>query len=144
VVFFRNIPLILQVFFWYAFIDHLPATRGAYELAGMTLGNRGIYAPAPHVGGWYLLVAAPCVLVAVIVPVWMGSSGRLSLAFRLGRLRLWRVGVALGSLGLAIAVVVAGPIPGHPLLDIPKLTGLNIRGGLRISPELSAMAIAMA
>lgn len=142
--FFRNIPLILQVFFWYAFIGHLPATRGAYEFAGMTLSNRGIYAPAPNVGGWYLLVAALCVLAAVIVPLWMGASRRLALAFRPERLRLWRVGAALGSLGLAIAVVVAGRIPGQPLLDIPKLTGLNIRGGLRISPELSAMAIAMA
>ncbi|TJX20598.1 MAG: ABC transporter permease, partial [Mesorhizobium sp.] len=40
---FRNIPLILQVFFWYAIITHLPTPRAAHEAWGMLLTSRGLY-----------------------------------------------------------------------------------------------------
>ena len=39
---FRNIPLILQVFFWYALITHLPTPRAAHEAFGMLLTSRGL------------------------------------------------------------------------------------------------------
>jgi len=50
----RNIPLLLQLFFWYAlFTETLPRPRHAWEpLAGVFLSNRGMHLPWPvHEGG---------------------------------------------------------------------------------------------
>ena len=37
-----------------------------------------------------------------------------------------------------------GRVPDTPLLSFPELRGLNIREGIRLPPELAALAIAMA
>ncbi|MGV6873936.1 amino acid ABC transporter permease [Pseudochelatococcus sp. B33] len=139
--FFRNIPLILQVFFWYAFVTHLPAPRGAYDFGGLKLSSRGIYAPVPNVDGGYLLASAVCLLAAIVVPLWLGGTRRI--ARPPGERRSLRLVAFLGLLALAVLVFVAGRVPGEPLFSVPQLQGLNLRGGVRISPEFSALVIAM-
>src|SRR6185436_14369135 len=49
VEFFRNTPLLVQLFFWYALINEaLPAPREALNpLPGLYLSNRGIFFPLP-------------------------------------------------------------------------------------------------
>ena len=49
VEFFRNTPLLVQLFFWYAVItETLPAAREALNpLPGVFLSNRGIFFPLP-------------------------------------------------------------------------------------------------
>lgn len=49
VEFLRNVPLLVQLFFWYALItETLPAPRQALEpLPGVFLTNRGIFLPLP-------------------------------------------------------------------------------------------------
>lgn len=140
--FFRNIPLILQVFFWYAFVTHLPAPRGAYELWGLKLSSRGIYAPVPNADGWHLAAAALLLAAAVVAPVWLASTGRIARPPE--QRRVLRIASFLGFFVLAALVFLAGRVPGEPLLDMPQLQGLNLRGGLRISPEFSALTVAMA
>src|SRR5690606_2129384 len=45
---------------------------------------------------------------------------------------------------LAIAALIAlGRVPDTALIELPQLTGLNIRGGLRVSPEFAALLIAI-
>jgi His/Glu/Gln/Arg/opine family amino acid ABC transporter permease subunit len=43
---FRNIPIILQVVFWYAILTHLPSPREAYQFGSAIVSNRGIMLPA--------------------------------------------------------------------------------------------------
>lgn len=139
--FFRNIPLILQVFFWYAFVTHLPPPRGAYELWGLRLSSRGIYAPLPNVEAWHLLAAALCLLAAAIVPLWLGRTRRIARPPE--ERRTMRLAAFAGLLALSVLVFLAGRVPGEPLLSVPQLQGLNMRGGMRVSPEFSALVIAM-
>ncbi|MBN9220297.1 MAG: ABC transporter permease subunit [Mesorhizobium sp.] len=139
---FRNIPLILQVFFWYALIRHLPTPRAAHDLWGVLLTSRGIYIPAPNVGGAAMLAAAMAVIAAIALVLWLGRTSRL------GRPVGERLGVQLAggaaALACAAAILAAGRLPDLPLLDFPSLQGLNLRGGFRIPPEFSALAIAIA
>ena len=49
---FRNIPLLLQIFFWYfAVLGALPSVRESMSLgAGIEFNNRGLYLPGPVLG----------------------------------------------------------------------------------------------
>ena len=139
---FRNVPLILQVFFWYALITHLPTPRAAHAAWGVMLTSRGLYVPVPNVGGVAMTAAAIAVVAAIALPVWLGRTSRLSqpVGDRLG-IQLAGVAAALAS---AAIILVLGRLPEVSLLDFPALQGLNLKGGLRIPPEFSALAVAIA
>ncbi|MBZ9850384.1 ABC transporter permease subunit [Mesorhizobium sp. CA14] len=139
---FRNIPLILQVFFWYAVITHLPTPRAAHEAFGMLLTSRGLYLPIPNVGRAALVAAVVAIIAAVALPAWLGRTSRLSqpIGERLG-IQLTAAATALAT---AAVILAFGRLPDLPLLDFPALQGLNLKGGLRIPPEFSALAIAIA
>lgn len=140
--FFRNIPLILQVIFWYAVFTRLPPPRGTLDAWGFLLSNRGLYAPLPNVGAPAIIVTAAAVIAAIWLPIWLGRTERLD------RPRERRLPIQLGSAAIALlcafAALWAGRLPDAPLLDMPRLQGLNLRGGLRIPPEFMALAVGMA
>ena len=138
---FRNIPLLLQIFFWYfAVLGTLPGPRQAVNIADLVyMSNRGIMLPAP--------IFAPG-------SGWIGVALLLALAivFLLAR---WarRRQAATGQIFpvLPVALVL---IPGLPLLaylatgmpvswDIPELGGFNFRGGIQAIPELGALLFAL-
>ena len=55
----RDIPLLLQLLFWYALLQGLPAPRSAWQIGGAVfLSNRGIklpvldWEPAHTLGRW--------------------------------------------------------------------------------------------
>jgi His/Glu/Gln/Arg/opine family amino acid ABC transporter permease subunit len=139
---FRNIPLILQVFFWYAIITHLPTPRAAHEAWGMLLTSRGLYVPVPNVGDIAFAAAILAAISAIALPLWLGRTSRLSQPFgeRLGI----QLAAAATALATAAVILALGRLPDGPMLDFPTLRGLNLQGGLRIPPEFSALAIAIA
>ena len=66
---FRNIPVLLQLFFWYAlFYEILPSPRQALNpFFGVFLSNRGLVfaVPQTHPAYWYMLLAFFITCVAV-------------------------------------------------------------------------------
>lgn len=140
--FFRNIPLILQVIFWYAVLTRLPPPRSAYEASGFMLSNRGLYLPVPNLTGPAFLALAIAVIAAIALPIWLGRTSLLKCEPE-ERRPLQYCAAAL-ALVLALAALLIGRLPDMPLLDLPQLQGLNVRGGLRISPEFTALVVAMA
>jgi len=132
---FRNVPLILQAFFWYAVMTHLPSPRQAIPLSGIGfISNRGIMLPALDMG-W-----ADLGLLAA------GSVAALWLARRLGRDGVPRAGLitAGGFLVLFAVLLLTGRTPDAPLVSLPVLKGLRFVGGFAIKPEFSALLIALA
>jgi general L-amino acid transport system permease protein len=146
VEFFRNTPLLVQLFFWYfAVILKLPKLGTQDELTAFVLpgpsylSNRGVALIWPRAtdrfGAWlpYLLAAA-----AVVVILWflrrrgIHRTGRPSFSF------LWIVTafVLIPAVGWLL-------VPGNPLyLDRPTLAGkmvLLIEGGTFLSPEYAAL-----
>ncbi len=71
----RNVPLLLQLLFWYnAVLKPLPAPRQSFELPfGVFLNNRGLFVPEPvsQPGALWVVIAALVSLVAAIGLRWL-------------------------------------------------------------------------
>jgi general L-amino acid transport system permease protein len=132
----RNLPLLLQLLFWYnAVLKALPDIRESIVVGGVYLNNRGLFLPEPIFKSGFSAVA-----IAALV----GVAG--STAFYLwARKRQERTGqqapvfwVTLGLvLGLPLAVFA---LVGFPLgFDFPKAGRFNIAGGVEVLPEFAAL-----
>ncbi|WP_171006424.1 amino acid ABC transporter permease [Pseudomonas sp. 2FG] len=138
---FRNIPPLLQIFFWYfAVMLAMPGPRQSMELGGtFFLNNRGLYLPAPIATEAFVpfLLALLLTLVGIVLLV------------RWGRARFEVTGkpfpLLLSSLALLVAIPgIAILLAGNPLSwSLPELTGFNFRGGWVLIPELIALVLAL-
>lgn len=139
----RNVPLILQAFFWYALFTHLPPPRQAIELDGTVfLSARGLFVPSLNVTPTAGLVAGGTILAAIVLALSLALMPRRSLRQRVAYPKLAR-GLLLGGLALALLILLLGRVPELPLVQLPALKGLNFAGGLRIPPEFAALLTAM-
>lgn len=136
---FRNVPLILQAVFWYSIVSHFPKPRSAISLGDTVfLTGRGLYFPGINVNG--LAVIAIVILFIVwmlMLPTFKRMMDRPSNYYQF-KLLGWIVLVLI-----ALAIAYAARIPDTPLIDMPALKGLNFKGGVRMTPELSALVIAI-
>ncbi|ANQ24697.1 ABC transporter permease [Vibrio natriegens] len=141
---FRNVPLILQVMFWYAVLTHLPAPREAVSLFGMFFASaRGIYTPSFNVEAIYLVLSTVALIAGLIITAWLAISRRWNHLTEKYRLRMVIVSLMI-SVVLSTLFVLVGRDSGTPFISYPKLKGLNFSGGLTIPPEFAALAIGMA
>ncbi len=135
----RNIPLLLQIFFWYFLaLNALPGPRASLAVADLVfLNNRGLYVPgvvfepAPGWAGAGLAVWLIAVLGAGLLrrtPI-IGEAARGVMPV------LWAIGAAL-AFGVVIGVPTAA--------TVPALEGFNFRGGWVLLPELVALLAALA
>ncbi|HLT77335.1 MAG TPA: amino acid ABC transporter permease [Ferrovibrio sp.] len=133
----RNVPLLLQLFFWYAIItETLPGPRQALNpIPGVFISNRGVKIPTPtdhfafDLAGIGFLLG---IVLAVLVSRWakkrQDATGQ--------SFPVYRAGIAL-ILGLPILGWLIG---GAPLeLNVPKLQGFNHVGGATLTPEFAAL-----
>lgn len=131
---FRNVPLILQVIFWYAIFTHLPSPRGAIDLAGFGfLSNRGLMIATPSWSSWDLLILVVAIIATIVAARSFGGDRLLT---------KWGIGVA-AVVALATALLFLGHDPDTPLISRPELKGLRFVGGATIKPEFSALLIAI-
>lgn len=136
----RNIPLLLQLFFWYALITEImPGPRQALQpLSGVFISNRGFKIPwfKGDAMDWVFGGLALAIVLIVLLAHWarrhQDTTGRI---FPLGR----------AALGLLIVVpLLAYWVSGGSLeLDRPELKGFNFQGGLNMSPEFSALLLGL-
>jgi general L-amino acid transport system permease protein len=138
---FRNIPLLLQIVFWYfAVAFNLPSPRQSLSMADTVfLNNRGMYVPAPMFGeGFWMTVVAG--IVAIIAVIFLVRWARKR--FETTGQPFHTVYASLGVLiGLPLIVFLATGAPLH--WDLPKLAGFNFKGGLVVIPELFALTLAL-
>lgn len=137
----RNVPVLLQLFFWYSLITlALPHPRQAFNpLPGIFLSNRGLRYPEPVWDPAYALMAGA--LVIGIVGAWVLARWARRRQERTGQLfPTIRVGLAL-ILGLPLAAYVLGGAP--TALDVPELTGFNFGGGGAVTPEFAALLVGL-
>lgn len=133
----RNVPLLLQLFFWYAIItEAMPGPRAAFHpMPGIFISNRGIKLPAPS-DHFAFDLAALGFLLAIVLMVFVSRWAHKRQDATGLPFPVWRTGIAL-VLGLPIVGWVIG---GAPLeLDIPRLQGFNFVGGATLTPEFAAL-----
>jgi len=136
---FRNVPIIVQVFFWYHVTRQLPPVRQALQFMDCCYAsNRGIY--VPHVAG---VEASPVAIVAALVAgaiAWFAVRGLDRRRVASGRMPLLR------AVALAV-VLVAAALAAWPMLHLdittPRLQGFNFVGGTYVSPEFMALVAAI-
>lgn len=132
----RNVPLLLQLFFWYALItENMPGPRQAYNpLPGVFVSNRGLKMPALEGNSmdWILGGLALAIVATIVVAHW-------------GKKRQEATGRIFPLVRCAIGLFIALPILGWLLsgaslaLSVPELKGFNFSGGLTLSPEFAAL-----
>jgi len=137
----RNIPLLLQIFFWYfGVLRTLPNPRSSIVVGDTFFLNlRGLFVPRPifESGFWLISAALGAAIAGVIVLA------------RWARRRQERTGQRFPtffvSLGLLIGLpLLAAIVTGFPFAwEIPELKGFNFRGGVVIVPELVALTLAL-
>lgn len=138
---FQNIPVLLQLFFFYAlFYETFPGPRQALNpVKGIFLTNRGIDfgVPAAH-PAWAamgLAFMAACTVVYLLNRWANKRQERTGKQFPM----FW---TGLGILaGLPLIVWLASGAP--TAMDVPVLKGFNFQGGRNISPEFSALLIGL-
>jgi general L-amino acid transport system permease protein len=141
----RNIPLLLQLLFWYiAVLTPLPAPRQSIEMgAGFFINSRGLFMPRPLFASdvWVVLAALALGIVGTVAfRLWarrrQAESGR---QYPVGLVTL---GLVLGLPFLVWAVLAlfgANPIS----FDLPKKGTFNLTGGSQILPEFVALLLGL-
>ena len=126
---FRNVPLLIQVFFWYfGVLRALPNIRQSLQLpGGAFLSNRGLVLPEPMATAGTLPVC-----FAVIVAGWLlwARPGRPASA-------LWWLPAA------ALPVLAAGLFGTPVTMSLPSLRGFGFAGGMVLTPEYTALLLAL-
>lgn len=139
---FRNLPLILQLFFWYALANALPNPRNSIDFLGGLINARGIYLPGLVIGQGTVALAVLAVPAGAVLAVWILATRRFR-RIEPARQRRLALGSLAAGLALAALAVILGHDPSQPWVSRPQLSGLKIDGGFRIQPEFYALAIAI-
>jgi len=138
---FRNIPILLQILFWYnIFLNALPHPKKSISfLDFIFINNRGFYLPNPIPQDGFLWV-----FIAFIIGV--GSAIYLKRHFKR---KQDETGKQTNTIGYSLALILIFPIIvflllGSPLqLDYAILGKFNLKGGLAIVPEFVALTLAL-
>ncbi len=137
---FRNIPLLIQLLFWFLVVLELPNVREGYDYMGFYLNNSGFYMPwvSPMGGFWPWAIMTLIGLVVGIV------------AFRQLDRRETETGQPsypiIAGIGIFVVVMVVGLIIFTPLdLVIPEAQGRfgRLAGGAKLSGSFFALLIGL-
>ena len=132
----RNVPLLLQLFFWYALIvEALPVAREAFgPFLGFHLSNRGMNVPLPDDMGFLGLLIG--MLVFVVAAIWL---------YRRNKRIHDATGETPNTLVPTLIMLVVFPFLGWAAggfpteFDTPELKGFSFNGGGVISAEFMAL-----
>jgi len=137
VEFFRNVPLLIQVFFWYfAVLRALPGVRASIDVLGIAaVNNRGIFLPRLVSGDEAGSIAA--------IGLVAGLLAALAIALHAPRMRRLRaVTIVLSSAAAAVAAA-AFIMPDGFSVEYPRLAGFNFSGGMVVTPEYGALLLGL-
>ena len=136
----RDIPLLLQLLFWYVLMQGLPAARLAWKpVDGVYLSNRGLVLPSLPVepGNLWAIGALALGLVALY-----GLRRRL-IARQMADGRLRRIWPYALVLLVGLPALVSWQTGASWSIILPELRGFNFVGGLTLAPEYFALLIAL-
>ena len=133
----RNLPLLLQLLFWYnAVLKALPEMRDSLVIpGGLFLNNRGLFMPQPiSQPGFRYVVAVLLIGIAGAIAFRMWAKRRQVLTGQ-------QAPVGWVTLGLVVGLpLVVFLLAGMPLeFAYPEKGRFNIRGGIEILPEFVAL-----
>ena len=140
VEFTRNVPVLLQIIFWWLIMLALPKVRQSLSIGDTVfLNNRGVRLPSPiYEDGSAIVLAA--VAVGIVATFLLGRWAKkrqdaTGLTFPVG----WAGLGLIAGLPLAVYFVLGQPLA----FEIPVQKRFNLQGGVSITPELVALWLAL-
>ncbi len=138
---FQDIPVLLQLFFWYAFFYNiLPSPKQALNpFIGVFLSNRGLVfgIPESHPVYKYMAIA----VIAACIGIYFLRRWAKARQEQTGQLfPLFRVALTV-VIGLPLLTWILGGAP--TAMNVPSLQGFNFVGGRNISPEFTALLLGL-
>ena len=136
----RDLPLLLQLLFWYTIMQGLPGPRQALNpVEGVFLSNRGLKLPWIVWEGAHTAALLACIAGIVLTWLYARQARAKQMADGQSR-RIWPLAIAL-VIGLPILTwqAMGGPWD----VDWPALRGFNFQGGTNMSPEFAALLIGL-
>ncbi|WP_258239284.1 amino acid ABC transporter permease [Arcobacter sp. CECT 8989] len=138
---FRNIPILLQILFWYnVVLASLPSPRQSITyFDSIFFNNRGLYIPKPILESGFIAVIIAFIL-AVVACAYL---------VKWARKKHDETGEEFPVVWTSLAILIAAPtlvffVSGTPAtLEYAELKGFNFRGGWTLIPELLALAFAL-
>ena len=137
----RNIPLLLQLFFWYfAVLKAMPAVRDSLAFPfDIFINQRGLYVPRPFPDEQFIVpVIGFFVMVAIAVALRFWAKQRLERTGQRFPVFLTSLAVIVG--GTAIIWFISGA---NVEFEPPVLQRFNFAGGLVLPPEFVALAFGL-
>jgi general L-amino acid transport system permease protein len=136
----RDIPLLLQLLFWYTVLQGLPVPKQAWHIGGLAfLSNRGMKLPVldwQSAHTWALLAF----VAGTVATVLYNKRARRQQDATGIRPAVWPVALAtLIILPLAVWAALGAPFT----LDRPVLHGFNFQGGTTLTPEYFALLLGL-
>ena len=138
----RNIPLLLQIFFWYfAVLRALPKPKQSFEfMDSIFLNNRGLFVPDPNVGeGSSILFNLFWLSIIISIGIFVWAKNRQNKTGKTFPAFFTSMALIVGTFTLTLAAL------GFPIsFEYPELKGFNYKGGMKLIPELVALTFALA
>jgi len=136
----RNVPLLLQLLFWYSILQALPGPRASLNpVPGVFLSVRGLRFPWIDWLPQYEFVLGTFVvglIATIIYGRWakkkQDATGEQSPVMLVGS------GLMIG-LPLVVFLILGAPLQ----VEVPELRGFNFVGGRTITPEFTALLIGL-
>ena len=136
----RDIPLLLQLLFWYVLMQGLPAARNAWKpIEGVYLSNRGLILPSVPIAEANLLVIGAIVLG--LTALYLLQRRLIAQQMADGRAHhIWPWALVLV---VGLPALLSWILGATWTIAIPELRGFNFIGGLTLAPEYFALLIAL-
>lgn len=138
----RNIPLLVLLFIWYfSVFSQLPRVSDSIKLPGpMFLNQRGLYVVRP-----LLTETGPIWLASIVIAIIVAAT-----VFVILRRRRVLTGDRTYFIPISLTLLLAIPTAGWLLAgsaplsyEAPALEGFNFQGGLRLTPEYTALLVGL-
>jgi general L-amino acid transport system permease protein len=136
----RDLPLLLQLLFWYTVLQGLPGPKQAWHIGNLAfLSNRGMRLPTMQLEAahsWALLAF----IAGIAVTIMANRRARARQEATGVRPRVWPIAVGC-LIVLPLAIWAALGVPWT--LELPALKGFNFQGGMALSPEYFALMLGL-
>jgi general L-amino acid transport system permease protein len=136
---FRNIPILLQILFWYSIaLNALPSARNSINFFDtIFLNSRGLYLPKPIMGfELYIVLASFVIGIVSYIFIKKRSNKKHD-----------ETGIKTNTIPHFLGLVLLLPIVAYFVfgaqLEYPALKGFNFNGGVDLSIEFFALAFSL-
>lgn len=144
---FRNIPLLLQILFWYnAVLKPLPAPRDLYqrgEQIAFSVNNRGLYLPRPIADATFDILFG-AFLIGIVATIAIARWAKKRQMATGQQFPVFYTALGLIILFPALVWVALSSFGAPPLeWEYATMAGFQLKGGLPVIPEFVSLLLAL-